>query len=239
MTRRTAWLLGAGCHTLITQATLTKESAMPNRYAAITLEERFWSKVHKTPTCWLWIAAKFSNGYGHFYLEGRHCLAHRVSWELLVGPIPDGLLVCHNCPDGDNPGCVNPAHLWLGDDKANVQDMMRKGRFKSPNPGLQGRWSTLGPDCCQGCGTTTKRHYANGYCKRCNDIHIVQHRRRRQYQNMTPEKHAAILEARRAQYQANPEKYREEKRRSAHKKKQRTLQTTARLPTRDTNHPAC
>jgi hypothetical protein len=54
--------------------------------------------------------------------------AHRVSWEMANGPIPDGLHVLHNCPGGDNPSCVNPAHLYLGDHATNMADAARKGQ---------------------------------------------------------------------------------------------------------------
>lgn len=98
-----------------------------------SVAERFWKKVNKDAPggCWLWTGATFDNGYGHLS-EGGECkhrlLAHRVSYELHNGPIPDGLLVCHNCPDGDNPRCVNPDHLWFGTPADNNQDMRGKGR---------------------------------------------------------------------------------------------------------------
>lgn len=74
-----------------------------------TQEERFWSKVQKTDTCWIWTAAKSPLGYGSFGVEsGKIMPAHRYAYELLVGPIPKGLTIDHLCR---NPSCVNPAHL--------------------------------------------------------------------------------------------------------------------------------
>lgn len=88
--------------------------------------ERFWSKVLKTDTCWLWRAALFSTGYGQFQLDGRPHLAHRVAWSLTEGPIPDGMRCLHHC---DVRRCVRPDHLFLGTDSDNMQDMVSKGRW--------------------------------------------------------------------------------------------------------------
>lgn len=71
------------------------------------LEERFWSKVDKND-CWYWTAARGRDGYGRFYLGGHTRQAHRVAYELEVGPIPDGLQLDHLCRVRH---CVNPAHL--------------------------------------------------------------------------------------------------------------------------------
>lgn len=68
---------------------------------------RFWQKVDKTETCWLWTAA-IATGYGRFYLDGHLVPAHRFAYELLVGPIPAGLDLDHLCRVRN---CVNPAHL--------------------------------------------------------------------------------------------------------------------------------
>ncbi len=92
------------------------------------LETRFWNAVDKSGECWLWIANKDKNGYGKIYANRKHARAHRVSWELHYGPIPKGLQVLHNCPSGDNPSCVNPAHLFLGTNSDNMQDKVAKGR---------------------------------------------------------------------------------------------------------------
>jgi hypothetical protein len=78
---------------------------------------RFWSHVNKTESCWLWTAGLFKGVYGCFKLRKKSRRAHRVSWLIHRGQIPDGMCVCHNCPGGDNPLCVNPDHLWLGADE--------------------------------------------------------------------------------------------------------------------------
>ena len=75
--------------------------------------------------CWLWTRAKNGKGYGIVRTYRRLRRAHRVAYELRNGPIPDGLFCCHSC---DNPGCINPDHLWLGDNAANVADKVAKGR---------------------------------------------------------------------------------------------------------------
>ena len=72
------------------------------------VEERFWAKVDKTPACWNWIGATTGLGYGNLRWKGRNAKAHRVAYELLVGPIPQGLTIDHLCR---NRACVNPAHM--------------------------------------------------------------------------------------------------------------------------------
>jgi len=108
-------------------------------------ECRFWAKVAKTEDgCWNWTASKRHKGYGAFcyyrddgtLVQGR---AHRYSWEIHNGDIPDGMFVLHSC---DNPACVNPDHLFLGTNQDNVDDMMRKGRNVSGGAkcGSSGKW---------------------------------------------------------------------------------------------------
>jgi len=94
----------------------------------LALVERFWPKVDiRGPNdCWEWLANKVSRGYGQIYrAHEKYVYAHRVVWELTYGPIPEGLFVCHHC---DNPGCVNPNHLFLGTNKDNMVDCVEKGR---------------------------------------------------------------------------------------------------------------
>lgn len=71
------------------------------------VEDRFWCKVQKTDACWEWLGA-LRGGYGLFWLNGRQNGAHRVSYELSVGKIPEGLVLDHLCR---NRACVNPGHL--------------------------------------------------------------------------------------------------------------------------------
>lgn len=111
-----------------------------NRRAA-PMEDRFWPKVNRDGPvpehrpelgpCWLWTAATYPNGYGMFGMGRRGTGvkgAHIVSWELANNtPVPDGQWVCHRC---DNKLCVNPAHLFLGTPRDDVQDMIEKGRAK-------------------------------------------------------------------------------------------------------------
>lgn len=94
-------------------------------------EQRFWANVIPEPNsgCWLWFGGIDLYGYGRFrgndgYLRVR---AHRFSWELHCGPIPEGQIVCHRC---DMPCCVNPDHLFLGDTQVNIDDKIQKKRHK-------------------------------------------------------------------------------------------------------------
>lgn len=87
---------------------------------------RFWAKVRKTETCWLWQGATDPNGYGHVYLsENLRPVAHRISYELSGQVLPDDLILRHYC---DTPGCVNPKHLLPGTYKDNASDMVSRGR---------------------------------------------------------------------------------------------------------------
>lgn len=105
-----------------------------------TAEQRFWAKVDTSGECWVWIGGKDRKGYGRFSMGSARkpdgtrrnsmVAAHRFSYELENGPIPDGpgfhgFCVLHRC---DNPSCVLPKHLFLGTNEDNVHDMDSKGR---------------------------------------------------------------------------------------------------------------
>lgn len=93
-----------------------------------SVSDRFWSKVDRSggpDSCWLWRGNLTPLGYGRVGYAGRVVLAHRMAWELSVDDIPAGLWVLHRC---DVPGCVNPAHLFLGTALDNARDRDVKGR---------------------------------------------------------------------------------------------------------------
>ena len=91
------------------------------------VESRFWLRVNrqKPEECWNWTAGAGSHGYGQLSVNGSVRMAHRLSWEIAHGPIPNELHVLHKC---DNRLCVNPAHLFLGTNLDNIKDMVAKGR---------------------------------------------------------------------------------------------------------------
>lgn len=91
-----------------------------------SITDRFWSKVDKSGDCWLWTGGRFgADGYPAFWDGTRTMRAHRFSYELTNGHLPDKLFVCHKC---DVKLCVRPDHLFSGTTQDNMADMVAKGR---------------------------------------------------------------------------------------------------------------
>ena len=93
--------------------------------------DQFWQRVTKAPDdgCWEWAGYRDEFGYGRLKYAGRSWGAHRLSWTLTHGPIPQGLHMLHRC---DNPPCVRPDHLFVGTAKDNIHDAAHKGRWHLP-----------------------------------------------------------------------------------------------------------
>ncbi|QQD21197.1 hypothetical protein GJQ54_05145 [Oceanospirillaceae bacterium ASx5O] len=142
----------------------------------MTVTERFFERVEKSSEggCWVWVGSKRGSPrikYGSFWNGKKHVAAHRFSWEMVNGEIPEGgdvrgMCVCHHC---DNPLCVNPAHLFLGTHKDNMQDKVRKQR---------------GTGSKAQCSRGHARNSANTYVsksgiKHCRICHKIKERNRR------------------------------------------------------------
>lgn len=111
---------------------MSMELSLVRKFANTSV--RFWEKVRKDDKCWEWQSWITKDGYGQFCHVGRPRLAHRMSWVLSFGDIPDGKCVLHRC---DNRRCVRPSHLFLGTKQDNNLDKAIKGRSligeKNPN----------------------------------------------------------------------------------------------------------
>lgn len=89
-------------------------------------ERKFWERVDMSGDCWEWQRATTGEGYGNLWIDGKNVRAHRYSYSLAHGPIPEGMCICHHC---DNPVCVRPSHLFMGTNGDNIRDAFAKGKF--------------------------------------------------------------------------------------------------------------
>lgn len=143
--------------------------------------EPFWYNVSPNDEsgCWEWSGYKDRGGYGVTKRNGKLQKAHRVSYVLCVGEIPNahlgvrGVLVLHKC---DNRKCVNPAHLFLGNHKDNAVDRVRKGRSATPR-----RNGLCGSGRHEWCEENIYRRFRNGIevreCRPCRNETAAKHRR--------------------------------------------------------------
>jgi hypothetical protein len=100
--------------------------------------ERFIDKIDKSGECWEWTAGKDPDGYGIFHHK-KSVRAHRFAYKIFKGDVPSGMCICHIC---DNPGCVNPDHMWIGSVTENNRDRESKGR-SDPQHGERGHNAKL------------------------------------------------------------------------------------------------
>lgn len=147
------------------------------------LKKRFWKKVDRLgpDECWVWSASTNKSGYGRIGVyDGsimRPKIASRISWLIHNGPIPDGLFALHKC---DNPPCVNPAHLFLGTNQDNMDDMRLKDR-QPAKVGSKNGESRLSEDDVikirlMLMDGMTLRSVANSFSVSISTIHRIKHR---------------------------------------------------------------
>lgn len=90
-----------------------------------TIECRLMNRIKNVKGCWEWQGKITNSGYGEIRVNQKHMLTHRLSYQTFVREIPSGMIVCHKC---DNKKCCNPDHLWLGTQKQNCKDKIKKNR---------------------------------------------------------------------------------------------------------------
>jgi len=123
----------------------------------LPMPERFWAKVNKTETCWLWTGSKTTKGYGHFGIGPKLVAAHRWAYEDANGPIPEGMQIDHICRVRE---CVNPEHLRLATNKQNRENTVA---FASNASGIRGVYWVQREQKWQVQVSHHGRRYSGGY----------------------------------------------------------------------------
>ena len=133
---------------------------------SIPVADRFWSKVEQGESCWRWLGTAKSKlrPYGMVWVDGKHRPASQVAWSLYRGkPWPAGLDACHTC---DNPGCVNPLHIFPGTPSMNAIDAMAKGRVRPPPNRADSTHCKYGHELTE---SNTIRRGNHRQCRTCRD----------------------------------------------------------------------
>lgn len=150
-------------------------------FQRLPLADRLWAKTAKGAVneCWNWRGGN-DGRYGALYWNGRRIKAHRASWRLANGEIPEGKEVCHSC---DNPRCVNPRHLFLGSHSENMKDARAKGRQPIPHELGFIPHNALKTHCKRGHPFTPENTYTNSHgnrgCRICQRMHDAEYRARK------------------------------------------------------------
>lgn len=142
-----------------------------------SIEDRFWVKVDFSGPCWEWTASRNPEGYGRFGVRHREArLAHRVAWELLVGPIPEGLCLDHLCR---NKSCVNPDHL----EAVTPAENTRRAGFRKGMRTVAGDLHLAKTHCKRGHPYDDKNTYITPdgwrHCRKCSRLAQQRYRARK------------------------------------------------------------
>lgn len=134
---------------------------------------QIYRKVRKKANgCWIYRGAVNTNGYPQVSINRSIWLAHRLSYTITFGPIPQGLKVCHKC---DVRNCINPNHLFLGTQKDNIDDMLKKGRNGAQF--LRKTHCIRGHELKEGSFYLSKRNSRN--CKECHKLRAKEYARKK------------------------------------------------------------